>query len=51
MTSAISWTSAAASRAATCAFNLIRPSSRMRGGEEQHELPDGTVIHADFPPR
>ena len=35
-----------------CNFRLIRPSSGMAGGGAGRcQLPDGAIIHADFPPR
>ena len=34
-----------------CRFNLIRPSAGMAGGGEGRcQLPDGTIINAEFPP-
>jgi hypothetical protein len=34
-----------------CRFTLMQPSSGMAGGGEGRcQLPDGTIIHADFPP-
>lgn len=35
-----------------CHFTLMRPSSGMAGGGVGHcQLPSGTIIHAQFPPR